>query len=362
MKDYSSNIFKIENIKRVKMTDEEYFGKEYLNHLSNSKLSFLNPNESGDYEHFTNKSVSQDDSIMLGTIIHNLVLEPELYYLSDFECPSEGIKNIMDYVFKLTKEGESFDVAIQKAVKDLNYYKGNPGEVRMKNLIKKGKPYYDYLLTSKKGNELIVPKSVRDTVVSITNSIEDNDSVQDLFFNEVIENFYEDVFLCDIVIEDLVIPFKGKLDHWSVDHENKVIRINDLKTTFSAVDNFLGINMIIQSQTENLYDIPTFKEVLSPGSFQKFHYYRQIFIYAEILKQYLLEKNEKYKDYKFECNIVAVQIAFDFDSLVIPIEEEWIEKGRKEFNVLIDFLYLNRKDKITEEQNKEFEKLLNEIA
>ena len=80
--------------------------------------------------------------------------------------------------------------------------------------------------------------------------------------------FNEYAILCEVKITgdiEKTIKVKAKLDNFTIDYENKVITLNDVKSTGRYASYFMG-NSIIGEDGERVW---------IPGSFEKYHYYRQ---------------------------------------------------------------------------------------
>ena len=67
------------------------------------------------------------------------------------------------------------------------------------------------------------------------------------------------------------LKLKAKLDNFTVNHETQEITLNDLKTTGKPINFFMGNNVTVKDE-EGKYIGKTWYD----GSFQKFHYYRQM--------------------------------------------------------------------------------------
>lgn len=71
------------------------------------------------------------------------------------------------------------------------------------------------------------------------------------------------------------------------------------------------------------------------GSFQYYHYYRQLSMYFWMLKQYLT--SEGYKLNKSYLNIISVQTIPNYSTVVFRIPNKWFVKGLKEFKTLLSY-------------------------
>lgn len=71
------------------------------------------------------------------------------------------------------------------------------------------------------------------------------------------------------------------------------------------------------------------------GSFQHYHYYRQLAMYYWMLLSYL--NREDYKVSKSYLNIISVQTIPNYSTVVFRIPNKWFVKGLKEFKTLLSY-------------------------
>ena len=116
-----------------------------------------------------------------------------------------------------------------------------------------------------------------------------------------------------------IINFKGKLDSVVVDHENKIVYLNDIKTTSKPINFFM--DKVIDGEVYN-------------GVISHHHYYRQLACYMAGLQMFMREIKNK-KDYSYECNIFAVETTNTYSSSRFRINQSYLDEGLKEFKDLI---------------------------
>jgi len=134
------------------------------------------------------------------------------------------------------------------------------------------------------------------------------------------------VFTDDLISSDTLMKTKGKIDNWSIDLVNNIITMNDLKTTGKALQFFPG------RWQEDKYKEG--EQIFIEGSFQKYHYNRQLAFYMAMLLAYC-NKTYGERDWKLAVNIVAVETIYPYRSQVFKIGEEALQKGMKEYNSLL---------------------------
>ena len=99
-----------------------------------------------------------------------------------------------------------------------------------------------------------------------------------------------------------------KADNWTIDKENKILTLNDLKTTGKGLQYFMQ------------------------NSFKKYGYSRQLGAYMECLRLYCKkEYGVTIKDWSFGTNIIAVETIGENRAGVFKIYPNQLKKGREEF-------------------------------
>ena len=70
----------LHTVKRLKISDEEYFSSKYSEYISNSRLKYINPSQGGSPSKYK-KGIQQETtrSLQLGSAIHEVFLQPESF-------------------------------------------------------------------------------------------------------------------------------------------------------------------------------------------------------------------------------------------------------------------------------------------
>ena len=132
----------IETAKRAKISDEIYFSKKYTNYISNSRLANINPEQGGSPKKFKNPPKLTTSSLILGSAVHELVLQPEFFALAaKCDKPSAKLGATIDRIKYYRASGESIYDSIVKASKDCDYYV-NQIDSKIHKIIKDGFKYY----------------------------------------------------------------------------------------------------------------------------------------------------------------------------------------------------------------------------
>lgn len=333
-----------ESIQLIRMSDEEYFSDKYKDYVSNSGLGMLNPEQDGSLEIYTAGWNSKySDSFELGSAIHMMILQSGDYYISDITKPTAKLGVFVDNILKLRTKGNiTLQAAIDKAKIDSDYYSKSLTDNKLKTAIKKGLPYYLNRLKDNKIEKEKTPIYLSSTLkekteICVENVLGNTDIMGKLYpstlFGEV-EVFNEYAVLCEIKVtiheKEIILKVKSKLDNFTINHETKVITLNDLKSTGKPAKFFMG-NYIHEYAEDG-----TFKKKWLNGSFQKYHYYRQIAMYIWLLNAYCKLNYEG--NYKLEANMLLIETIPNYSTRLCPVNGNYVNAGLKEFKELITTL------------------------
>ena len=322
------------------MSDEEYFSEPYKDYISNSKLGLINEEEGGSEEKFFSGFKSSfSESFELGSAVHALVLQPEFYFISKANKPTGKLGVFAEEVLKLRSKGYKIKDAVEEASLNADYYASKFSSTRLKTAIKGSIEYYlDRLrlveIVEDK-SPVYISKPIKEKVSQCLIGISENKKFKEklkpsgLFEDPTVFNEYAILCEANVTIDGVIylVKLKGKLDNFTIDNENGVITLNDLKTTGKPSRFFMGnyVKEISESgeELQRWYD----------GSLQKFHYYRQFAIYIWLLRAALKQYYDL--DYKLEANVLVVESIPNFKSSVYKISGQQIQKGLKEFKELL---------------------------
>lgn len=272
-----------ESIQFIKMSDETYFSPEYSDYISNSKLGLINPEEEGSVKKYKEGIKQKVSSAFdLGTAVHAMVLQPEYYKISEFTKPGGKLGLFCEKVYSLRKEGMSIKESIDIASEEADYYKGKLTDTRLKTAIKTSLPFYlnrmhdvwkEDITTLYLSDSLYF--KYNECIKNIDSDLGIKNILRPVTMLEDAEIYNEYAILAEVEINangDVYrVKVKAKLDNLTVNHETQEIVLNDLKTTGKPVGYFMG-NMIDEKDENGVF---LGKKWLK-GSFEKFHYYRQM--------------------------------------------------------------------------------------
>ena len=313
-----------DTIQLIEMSDEEYFSDKWAGYISNSKLALINPDQDGSpqiYKEGLSKHPKYSDSLVFGSAVHELVLQPkEFAVVNNVDRPTAKMGAMADELYKtfLSNKGVVSDKDIIAASDKIDYYKGKMDSIKIENVKDKCINYWwDRRDWETEHNNLgtepiyLDPKS-REKLQLCLASVEANKEVQDLLhpkgvFEEPI-SMNEAALFMDVKAEhegkETILKLKGKLDNFTIDTETNEVVLNDLKTTGHWLIDF-------------------------GDSFKKYHYNRQMAMYAWMLRSYV-EKQYNIKPSSLMANMLLVCTVPDF-----RVTNGEIRKGFLEFKDLL---------------------------
>lgn len=324
------------SIQLLNLSDEEYFSDIYANYTSNSRLKLINPLEGGSPKKYFNPP-KQDYSknLEFGSAIHAKILQPSKFeIIADYQHKPGGKLGVfIEKVVYYRKLHYPIYKALLQASEDTNYYVGKLKGRILQNTIKSGLRYYlDYYynifnLDNNKTPIVLSPSAL----ISVQDCLQryENSSICSFLNKQNItgskEFFFEQTILLHIKVtlptkQSVIIPFKLKIDNYTIDNDEGIITLNDLKTTGINIQYFMG-QKTWNEKTEE------FEGFL--GSFQVYHYYRQMAVYLYVLQLLYGPK------YTYQANILAIESSGMYNSSIFPISDAYIKKGIDEFKELM---------------------------
>lgn len=328
----------LESVERIQMEDPEYFA---LDAISNSKLALINPDQNGSpQKFFMERHNTESSALELGSAVHALLLEKGKNFLSEFEKPSGKVALLIKTAYNLsTRESNplDYDDALTVACKMHDYYSTNLTENRIKSLKEKGAAYFEFLKEEAKPGMVVLTTDQRDKCLKCVGAVIANPHAYELLYPKVSDtslSFDEDVILMDVTVlfkdevlsEEITLKTKGKIDNWSIDLETNTIIMNDLKTTGKPLQFFPG------RWQDDKYKPG--EQIFIEGSFQKYHYDRQLSFYMAMLVAYCNKEYGK-RDWNLHINIVAVETIYPYRAQVFRLGEQSLKQGMTEYNSLL---------------------------
>lgn len=325
-----------ESIKLIKITDKEYFNN-YKEYISNSMLGLIDlDNEKESIEKlkkgFTD---SYNKSFEIGSAVHNMVLQPDYYTVSNIKKPNGKLGLFSEEVLKYRRLNNKISDSINKASIDADYYSGKLTNTRLKTAIKSSLNFYLQRNKIEDNDKIMyLSQSVFNTYEKCIESFNKSASYNlihptSYLFTEP-EVFNEYAIFCDLLVKlenkEIILKIKGKLDNFTINHESNTVTLNDLKVTGKPINFFMGNKVIVMDYNDN----PV--EKWFDGSFQKYNYHRQLGMYIWLLQSAI--QKEFGLVYKYNSNIIAIESIPNYSCKTFPINNSHIKKGLTEMKTL----------------------------
>lgn len=310
------------------ISDATYFGPKYKSYVSNSRLGLINPLQDGSpkaYFEGLSKHNKASDSLVSGSAVHGLVLQPESYVLCDsVDRPTAKLGYVADACYMLSDHTGKMvsEAVVSKCAKQFDYYSGDVNKFKkflpdIANYIKQRAAY------ESSGNKTIEPiylsQKQRDSVRMCVDSLLQNFEVTQLLhpaddFGTPLPTYNEHTILMDVIArfpdgDEVPLSLKSKLDNFTVDEDSGLVTVNDVKTTSRFCSDF-----------EN--------------AFVNFHYYREFGMYAFMVTHYLKNLGKSISSVKGNCLVVETTTS-DHKSSVYNVTPAMLARGMKEFSILL---------------------------
>ena len=317
----------LDTLRLEKIDDAVYFSEKYSGYVSNSRLGLLNPKQEGTPEKFFAgfKPVGYAPALEMGSAVHELVLQPDLFELAeDLGKPTAKMGAMADALYPVFLEGDVTKDDVIKASDKIDYYKGKITDDRFNEVLTKCTPYWEarqkqeFDLEAKE--RIYLDTKTRETVISCVEALNNNKSVQNLLHpmglmeDPISEN--EQAILLDVEAEcpngkKFIIRLKSKIDNYIIDQETNTITINDVKTIGKVV-----------SEIDN--------------NIKKFHYSREFAMYIYLLRE-CAKKFYGMENPKLRANYLVVSTIPNFYSKVRPVKYSELAEGFAEFKTLLRY-------------------------
>lgn len=320
----------LDSLQVLKISDEEYFSEKYSKeYISNSRLSIINPEQDNNPRGFfvgLNAFPKFSDSLLLGSSIHQLCLQPEYFHLcTTVNRPSGKAGFMADELFPFfTDESVSKEKrlkAIYDASEKVLYYKNRLDEKKITTLLEKCRPYWrDRLAYEKKLNKstpIYLDPKLRSKVNACMDSINSNGMIQSLLHPKGLVkdpiSMNEQAILLDIEVrfgfgKPFILKLKAKLDNFTIDTESNSICVNDLKTIGNYVNKF-------------------------PRNAEIYHYTRELAFYSYLLSL-VAKKLYDMKKFTIRANCLVVS-TIDFETMVFQLSQKNFVDGFSEVRRLL---------------------------
>lgn len=318
----------LDTLRLQKISDAVYFSSSYSDYISNSRLNLINPEKDGSPEKFfkglkANKIYSS--ALSLGSQVHQVVLQPDEFELPpDLQKPTAKVGLAADVLFDIAEDpANPTKEEFLKAYKEVDYFKGNPSEKQHEENYPKIMTYinnrikFESQQREKTCSPYLDSRDLKRATLCVQ-ALQNNKKIQKLLhptglLKDPISECEQAILLdCEVKVPDFepfTIKLKSKLDHYSIDTENNIITVNDIKTHGKILPKF-------------------------PESINMFSYYRELSMYSWLLKL-CSEKFYGLKNPKVTGNFLVVSTIPPYYTQVFPFTREMLNKGWAEFLKLL---------------------------
>lgn len=316
----------VETLKVLDITDEEYFGNGYRDYISNSRLKYINPEQGGSPEqYFEGLKTAYSDSLVFGSAVHELVLQPNEFTLVDsVDRPTAKAGFMADELYSVFLiKGEVSDEDIIAASDKIDYYKGKMDDKKILSIRNKCTEYwidrkkYEFRNNTSKVPIYLDSKS-REKLQLCLQSVNRNKEIQSLLNPQFIMtpplSLNEQAVILDVEVtvpdhEPFILKLKAKLDNYTICPDENLITLNDLKTTGHYLTRF-------------------------NESWEQYHYYRQMGMYGWLL---MLAAEHIYglKEPDMKANMLLVSTVPNYFAGVYKVSKKELIRGFAEFVKLL---------------------------
>jgi len=316
----------LESLQLEDVSDEDYFSVRMADYISNSRLGLLK--NQGAEAFFAGLKSEYNPSFELGELVHQQVLQPESFFVvPEIFKPTAKAGLMAEKLYK--SDGTTpTDDEIKSMSYVVGYYKDKLTTNRLSEFRQKAEPYwrdryiYEQNNPFKEGDKkrIYTNQGYFEILQSCLKSLEENTEIQKLLHpsgiveEPIVGN--EKTILLNIKMEldgyeAREYKLKAKLDNFSIDKEENIITVNDLKTS---------------SRPAVMFD-PDY-----------FSYFREIAGYSWLLKLcakkfYNIEKATQ------KVNFLVVSTIPEYTTKLYSMNTKEFMKGWKEYIFLLKSVY-----------------------
>jgi hypothetical protein len=302
--------------------EENFYKKKF--HFSYSGFNKLLFAPSAFYKHYilNQREDKMEQHLIEGSLLHCLLLEEDKfhdkYVVSPVNLPGDSIKNVIDKVFTRAWSNNTLDLSLEQnefdileILKEINLYQSLKTDAqRVEKVITDASiSYYNFLTT--KGDKAVIDEETLNKVKGYAEIVRSNEKITSLLNIESPFSMSEVPFVMDT---KYAFGLRGFVDNVNIDHDAKVIYINDLKTSGKLLQDF-------------------------PETIEYYKYWLQAAVYCKLVRA-----NYGLSDYKIKFHFIVVDkltqcYAFEVSQVTL---NSWMDK-LDEIMKIADYHYTNRK-------------------
>jgi hypothetical protein len=239
----------------IKTMENDFYSKPF--NFSYSSLNKLLWNPMAFYQMYVlgNREEKTESYLVNGKVVHALLLEAdkfnEQFIISPASLPTGNSRIVIDRVFRhaqeLQENGDQrteftdYDDAVLDVLVDINLYQSLKTDQQRidKVYTAEAMSYWEFLKT--KGNKTLIDQDTYDFCKTGVDLIKTNSKVCNLIgcnLNEFSNKEVYNELPVDCAINGKPFGLKGIIDNIVIDHDTKMISVNDIKTTSKELKDF----------------------------------------------------------------------------------------------------------------------------
>jgi hypothetical protein len=239
----------------IKTMEKDFYKKPF--EFSYSSLNKLLWNPQAFYQIYVlgNREEKTESYLVNGKIIHCLLLEPEKFndqfIVSPAKLPTDSTRSVVDRVYahavELQANGDArteftdFSDAVLDVLKDINLHQSLKTDQQRidKMYTAEAMNYWEFLKA--KGNKTLIDQETYDFCKTGVDLIKMNPEICNLIGCNITDFSNKEVFnelFVNAQMNNKPFGVKGIIDNLVIDHDKKIIYINDIKTTSKDLKDF----------------------------------------------------------------------------------------------------------------------------
>ena len=239
----------------IEIMENDFYAKPFK--FSYSSLNKLSWNPQAFYQMYVlgNREEKTESYLVNGKIIHALLLEEDKFndqfIISPGKLPNDSTRMVIDRVFAHAQELQAngdqrtefvdFSDAVLDVLKDINLHQSLKTDQQRidKMYTPEAISYWEFLVS--KGNKTLIDQETYDFCKTGVDLIKMNPQICNLIGCNLNEFDNKEVFNeipLECNINNKSFGLKGIIDNIVIDHDNKMIYINDIKTTSKDLKDF----------------------------------------------------------------------------------------------------------------------------
>lgn len=316
----------MDTLRLQKLEDEIYFSEKYSEYISNSRLGLLQKQGPKAFFDGFGAQIGFNPSFALGSYVHELTLQPELFELApDLKKPTAKLGAMADFLYKSYLEHKVVpNDDILQASEKIDYYRGKMTEERFDFVRGNCFEYWEnrqLFEANHKTDKTIeyADTKTMETVNGCVNALHSNNNVMDLLHptditGQPIISENEQAILLDVEVsieneEPFIVRLKSKLDNYTIDLQTQTFTVNDVKTTIK--------------------DTRQFNDVI-----QMYNYQRELAMYS-FLGVLCCKKFYNIDNPTVKGNFLVVSTIAPYYTTTVPMTDKLFKEGFKQFKDLL---------------------------